>query len=181
MDLVEQSEHQTLVVKSQLGDRAALEALFVRHNRALGYYLGRLLQVEDVRDVQQEVWLLVIRRIRKLRTPAAFVVWLYRIARSRALDRLSALQRAERLIEPEAPEPAAAEPEPQFDAADAEQIHQLLHKLAPAHREALVLRFIEDLSYEQIAEVIGCNAGTVRSRLHYAKQAMRKLLVEAQT
>jgi RNA polymerase sigma-70 factor (ECF subfamily) len=68
------------------------------------------------------------------------------------------------------------EAEATFDPADAARIHQELHRLGPKHREVLLLRVMEDLTYEQIAEVIGCTTGTVRSRLHYAKRALRERL-----
>src|SRR5438552_5808407 len=87
MDLIDQVIQRTLVVRARLGERAALEQLFLRHHRALGYYLRRMLGRQDVADVQQEVWLTVIRRIAQLKRPEAFVVWLYQIARRKALDR----------------------------------------------------------------------------------------------
>ena len=57
-----------------------------------------------------------------------------------------------------------------------ERIHAALDELAPEHREVLVLRYVEDMTYEEIARVVGCEVGTVRSRLHYAKRALRGVL-----
>jgi RNA polymerase sigma-70 factor (ECF subfamily) len=71
-----------------------------------------------------------------------------------------------------APEETANTQEPEFSPADAARIHEGLARLNPAHREVLVVRFMENLSYEQIAELMNCNTGTVRSRLHYAKRAL---------
>ena len=53
-------------------------------------------------------------------------------------------------------------------------MHRCLEALRPEHREVLLLRFLEEMSYESIAEVVGCSVGTVRSRLHYAKAALRR-------
>jgi RNA polymerase sigma-70 factor, ECF subfamily len=172
MDPIEQALHQTLVARCQVGDRQALEDLFLRHNPRLRYYLRRMLGRDDVEDIQQEVWLTVIRRIGRLRWPGAFVVWLYQIARNKALDRLSDRRAILSLDAESVPEDAEVEQEPEFSAADAARIHAGLARLNPAHREVLVLRFMEDLSYEQIAELVNCNVGTVRSRLHYAKRAL---------
>ena len=61
-----------------------------------------------------------------------------------------------------------------FSAEDAVKIHRCLAKLNPDHKEVLLLRFLEQMSYEQIAKVIDCSIGTVRSRIHYAKIALRK-------
>jgi RNA polymerase sigma-70 factor (ECF subfamily) len=63
-----------------------------------------------------------------------------------------------------------------FSAEDAARVHRALDELEPEHREALVLRFLEEMSYEDMARVTGCPLGTVRSRLHYAKRALRRAL-----
>jgi RNA polymerase sigma-70 factor (ECF subfamily) len=63
-----------------------------------------------------------------------------------------------------------------FSAEDAQRIHVALGRLAPEQREVLLLRFMEGMSYEEMARVTGCQLGTVRSRLYYAKRALRRLL-----
>ena len=63
-------------------------------------------------------------------------------------------------------------------AEDAARIHAALEWLAPEHREVLVLRFLEDMSYEDVARVTGCALGTVKSRLYHAKRALRRALGE---
>jgi RNA polymerase sigma-70 factor (ECF subfamily) len=176
MDAIESAKLRVLVVKCQMGERAALEALFLRYNPALTYYLRRLLDRDDVADVLQEVWLRVIRRLRTLRSPEAFTVWLYRIARSKALDQLSQRKPPEQFDEAPDGGDFPDEEEPEFSAEDGAPVHAALGRLPAAQRDALTLRFLEGLSYEQIAEVTHCTVGTVRSRLHYAKAAMRQLL-----
>ena len=174
MDPLEQALQQTLVVRCQLGDAEALEALFLRHHRALAYFLRRMLDRHDVDDVQQEVWLTVMRKIRQLRNPEAFVVWLYQIARRRALTWLDARDRAASMDEPHTVADVGDAPDATFSVEDAERIHRELGRLNPLHREVLLLRFMEDLSYDQIAEITACSPGTVRSRLHYAKVALKR-------
>ena len=61
-------------------------------------------------------------------------------------------------------------------AEQATQVHRCLDRISPAHAEALILRYMEGLSYEEMAEVVGCKVGTVRSRLHYAKRALREAM-----
>jgi RNA polymerase sigma-70 factor, ECF subfamily len=172
MDPIEQLRQRTLVIACQLGDRRALDRLFERHHAALGYYLRRMLNRDDVLDVQQDVWLTVIRRIGQLREPASFAVWLYKIARRHALDRLSSADCA--FLSTDALEVADSREEPQFDTEDAERIHREIAHLSAKHREVLALRFMDELSYDEIAQVLGCTTGTVRSRLHYAKLALRE-------
>jgi RNA polymerase sigma factor (sigma-70 family) len=178
MDPIEAARQQTLILRCQLGSRSALEELYLSYNRPLGYYLRQLLNRDDHEDVQQEVWLAVIRRIGRLRTPEAFVVWLYKIARSKAINRLSD-RHALLSLDAQDFEIAADEPELEFTSDDAARVHGAMAQLSIAHREVLVLRFMEDLSYEQIAEVIGCKVGTVRSRLHHAKLTLRDYLEKA--
>jgi RNA polymerase sigma-70 factor (ECF subfamily) len=173
---------RVLVLKCQTGDTHALEELYLRHSARLGYYLRRLLDDASAADVQQEVWLTVVRKIARLKAPEAFTVWLYRIARTRALDRLRAASNGAVLESDSAPGvlEQATEPEPQFSPEDAAAIHAALDRIGVAHRDVLLLRFMEDLSYDQIAEVIGCPFGTVASRLYHAKLALRRKLEKRQ-
>ncbi len=107
-----------------------------------------------------------------------FRPWLYRVARNEAFQHLRQNRRWAEAEEPtEAPE-RADHAEEEFGPADAARIHAALAKLTPPHREILVLRFLEGMSYEEIASVVDCELGTVRSRIHYAKRALRGLLEE---
>lgn len=176
MTTLQQLQGSLLVVKCQLGDRSAWEELHRRYNPALAYYLRRLIPREKVADdVQQEIWLAVVRNIGSLRSPEAFTVWLYRIARGKAIKAIPAGPGQVPLHDAAEPVDEGAE-DPPFSADDAAMVHAGLDALGPEHREVLILRFMEDLSYEQIAEVIGCQVGTVRSRIHYGKGALRRLL-----
>ena len=171
-----------LVLKCQTGDTHALEELYLRHSARLGYYLRRLLDDASAADVQQEVWLTVVRKIARLKAPEAFTVWLYRIARTRALDRLKAASNGAVLESDSSPGvlDQATESDPEFSPEDAAAIHAALDRISLAHRDVLLLRFMEDLSYDQIVEVIGCPFGTVASRLYHAKQALRRELEKPQ-
>jgi RNA polymerase sigma-70 factor (ECF subfamily) len=175
MDRLEQLRLRLLVVKCQIGDGPAWEELYRQFNPAIGYYLRRLIGDEHAADVQQEVWLMVVRNLARLNSPEAFVVWLYRIARSKAMALLGAKQKHVPLDEQTAREIESQEQE-DFSAADAQRVHAALDSLCREHRDVLLLRFMEDLSYEQIAEVVGCGVGTIRSRVHYAKSALRRQL-----
>lgn len=176
MERIEQLRQQVLVLKCQTGDRLAWEELYRQYNPSLGYYLRRLMGNDALaEDVQQEVWLTVVRNIGRLKSPEAFTVWLYRIARARAFDRIQHEPQRAELVE-ETAEPVEASDEEAFSPEDAARVHAGLATLAANHREVLLLRFMEDLSYEQISEVIGSSVGTVRSRIHYAKGALRRQL-----
>lgn len=167
---------ECLVLRSQLGDTEALEELFRRYQPKLRYFLYRLLQNRDsIEDTLQDVWLTVIRKIVKLNDPQAFPVWLFKIARNRAYEH-SRKHYHEFPLEEENPPEALLKKEPSFTDKLASQIHRALDKIHPRHCEVLTLHFLEQMPYHLIAEVIGCSMGTVKSRIHYAKQSLRKEL-----
>jgi RNA polymerase sigma-70 factor (ECF subfamily) len=176
-----------LVVRAQAGDDAAFAELVERFSPRLRYFLrkllgserrgGRSLQGDDAEDALQDVWLDVLRALDRLADPQALVAWLYRIARDRAFARLRKARPTEQLRD-EGTVVDAADDDRDFSFEDAERIHAALDLLPPEQREVLVLRFLEEMTYEQIAAVVGANLGTVRSRLHYAKRALRTVLEE---
>src|SRR5207253_1216868 len=97
------------------------------------------------------------------------------VARDRAYRVLRRRRPAHQSLD-EWDEAATSADEAAFSAEDAARVHAALDRLAPEHREVLVLRFLEDLSYDDVARVVGCPVGTVRSRLHYAKRALATVL-----
>jgi RNA polymerase sigma-70 factor (ECF subfamily) len=165
---------RVLVVRSQAGDEAALTELVARYDARLTYFL-RKLAGHRADDLLQDVWLDVVRHLPRLSDPQAFRAWIYRIARDRAFGLLRRSQRTEQPLG-DTDVPDAADDDNGFDAEDAARIHGALDLLPPEHREVLVLRFVEAMSYEQIARVTSQPLGTVRSRLHYAKHALRTIL-----
>ena len=140
------------------------------------YYVRRLVATEeDAWDVMQETWLRVYKGIRSLQSPEHLSTWLYRVARCAAQSHWRGHYRAhERLEDSKNLEGFAAEEEDPL--GDAEQVHRALGRISLLHREVLTLFFLEDLSQEQMAEVLGVPLGTVKSRLCYAKRALRFVL-----
>src|SRR6478752_1480254 len=164
-----------LVVRAQAGDEAAFAELVERFSPKLRYFLRKLLASADgAEDALQDVWLEVFRGLARLEDPQAMVAWLYRIARDRAYARLRKARRLELSLDETAVMEPTTEAEKEFSAEDAASIHAGLDALPAQQREVLVLRFLEEMSYEEIAKVVGCELGTVRSRIHYAKRARRE-------
>lgn len=170
----EQLYERLLVLRTQAGDEPALAELICRYHSRLLFYLRRLLPSgSDVEAAVQDVWLSVHRQLAGLREVAAFRTWLYRIARDRAGVEL----RRKRIpFEPVIAEAIVESEEPEFGPEDAQHVHAALDQLSREQREALVLRFLEGMSYDEIARVVGCQIGTIRSRLHYAKQTLKTIL-----
>jgi len=170
---------QVLVLRCQAGDDGAFTELVALYGGRIAYFVRRLMgHDESVDDVLQETWLAAFRGLADLRSPAALPVWLYRIARNQACRHLR-----HRTAWQEMPEDVAAPDgpadDPPFGPEQAAAVHRGLARLAPPHREVLVLRFLEDMTYDDIAEVTGCPVGTVRSRIHYARQALRREMEDA--
>ena len=160
-----------IVRRCQQGERAAFEELFEMYQPRLKYYIRRLDGDGNIDDILQDIWLAVFKKIHKLKDARSFAVWLYRIARNKVYD---GFRRKDRFVQlPEDEIPVSSSDEPTFDANDAKKLHHALKKLKPYHREVLTLCFIEQMSYQSIADVTDCSIGTVRSRIFYAKQSLR--------
>ena len=172
-----QKQLQTLVLRCQRGERAAFEELFRQFQPRLRYYLRRLSSNGElsIDDALQEVWIKVVGRIDSLKDRRAFIAWLYAIARNELYSRARMRDPFASLNDAQV-ELLADDHEPAFSDSQAAQIHAALAKLKPAHREILTLCFLEELSHRQIAGILGIRAGTVKSRIYYAKQSLRKVL-----
>ena len=164
---------RVLLLRCQLGDPAAFADLVGRHQARLAGYLRALLGNDAAAaDALQDVWLLIWRGLPGLTDPDAFVAWAFTIARGRAFRELR--RRGVPTVPADDSLPAGGPPE--FTAEDAAEVRAAVGRLPPAHRDVLLLRYVEGLSYEQIAGVVGVPVGTVRSRLFHAKRLMRDIL-----
>jgi RNA polymerase sigma-70 factor (ECF subfamily) len=147
--------------------------------RSLFYYLRRLApSEEDAWDLLQETWLKTFRSIGSLRDPRSLPAFLYTTARNAAVSRLRNGKLGRELTCPLDEETLEMPCEDASDFDDTEHVHHALDRLPLQHREILTLYFLEDLSHEEIARLLGIPLGTVKSRLHYAKAAIQKLLQE---
>ena len=166
-----------LVVRCQSGDALAFGELVERYSLRLRYFLRKLIGADAaVDDLLQDVWLAAFRGLPKLVELDAFRPWLYRIARDRAYGVLRHQQRVPKTSRDVDISTIADDAEPEISADDIVAVHRALDTLPAEQREAVVLRFIEQMSYEDIARVAGVPVGTIRSRLYYGKQALRAQL-----
>ncbi|GAA5082963.1 RNA polymerase sigma-70 factor (ECF subfamily) [Thermocatellispora tengchongensis] len=172
---------ELLVVRAQLGERAALAELVARWRVPVWTYVRRMLDAERADDVAQEVWLAVVRGLPRLREPGRFAPWLFTIARRSVTDRLRAEYAEYAVREAAEPEPPAAEDpvEAMADAvADRADLVDALAALPVPEREILVLFYLEDLPVEECAQICQIPAGTVKSRLNRARRLLREHLEE---
>ena len=155
------------------GDGESLGELCLRYERPLFQFLHRHTGGRDVEDLYQETWLRAVRAAAHFDPSRRFSTWLFQIAVNLCRDRW---RRA-------GEEPLDGVPEPVAQGAGttdvteaALDVRRLLAALPEAQRSAVLLRYYHDLSEEEVAEILGCPRGTVKSRLH---QAMARLLVLA--
>lgn len=174
-DSLNDQERLTILLAQQ-GQREALSQLIDLYDQRLLYFIRRILgDVDGALDVLQSVWLTVHRKIGTLKSPATFKVWLYRIAHDAAISELRRKIRRPVVVDELEIRGIVEETRGEEAAFDnAEIVHTALLALSIDHRRVLTLRFLEDMSMEQIAVVVGCTDGTVKSRLHYAKLALRR-------
>jgi RNA polymerase sigma-70 factor (ECF subfamily) len=173
-----------LVRRVQKGDRRAFDLLFARYQHKIVNLVGRYLRnPQDVEDVTQEAFIKAFKALPRFRGDSAFYTWLYRIAINTAKNHMVAKSRrppgadvdvedaefmdgAEALKESESPEAALARDE----LSDA--IDEAIGALPDDLRSAVTLREFDGLSYEQIAEIMECPVGTVRSRIFRARESI---------
>ena len=176
MENKDRASYEWLALRCQSGEKDAFEDLIAVMERPLLYYAMTLTGSQDsALDVLQDVWMKVFRGIAKLKDPESLRSWLYSITHGIAVDRIRKSYSREQAEQVKLDEFQEAE-EPSFSEEDAATIHRALSEIGVKHREVLVLHFLEDLSMAEIAKVVGCTEGTVKSRIHYAKRAMKKAL-----
>ena len=171
---------ELLVISCQRRDESAFRELVNRWEPRLYYYLRRVIERESrVWDALQETWLAVFQNIRRLENPAMFPTWLYRICHSKAVDLLRKEGRYVQMAEEPTVGTYEGDLSPSLAKEQAELVHELLARLKLPHREVLTLRFLEGFSIGEMAQILGVSEGTVKSRLHYAKNKLQEKLERA--
>ena len=155
------------------GDGGALAELCRRWERPLFQFIHRHTGGRDVEDLHQETWLRVVRAARRFDARRRFSTWLFQIAVNLCRD-------WHRRAPPEPLDPADADGTPAADrrldaALDA---RRLLAALPEAQRTVVVLRYYHDLGEDEVARIVGCPRGTVKSRLHHAVRRLMELARE---
>ena len=168
------------------GDEAAFEELVRLHEKKVYNMAFRMCgNPEDAADAAQEAFLAAWRGLPGFRGEAGFSTWLYRLTSNAAIDRLrrTRRQRAEASLDDEALRLDAVDGAPSPQArAEGEELREAvlsgLAQLSDDHRQALTLRELQELSYEEIAAVLEVDLGTVKSRISRARGALRKILIK---
>jgi RNA polymerase sigma-70 factor (ECF subfamily) len=174
-------EERALVERHRYGDPGAFEEIYGRFSEMVFNLALRLSGDRDeAADLTQEVFLRIYRHLGKFRGGSSLKTWVYRVALNHCRSKLSRRRPAEPLDDAEPVDPARG-PESRALAGDAgRRVAAALAGLPPMFREAVVLRDLEGLAYQEIAEVLGVRTGTVRSRIARGRDALRRLLARAE-
>jgi RNA polymerase sigma-70 factor (ECF subfamily) len=175
----ERTLDEYLVSLSQAGSIEALDGLARRWTPRLLRYATRVLSgsgdsAEAAHDVVQETWVGVIRGLQGLRDPAHFQAWIYGIATRKCADAIRAHARRRRLDAAAAGE--VGRPVASLTSEDQVDLAAAIRRLPLIHRAVVHLFYREDLTVEEIASVLGTPVGTVKSRLHHAREAIKRHL-----
>ena len=192
---VKRQEEQLLVDRCRRGDRESFAQLMRLHEKQIYNFTYRMLGSEgEAEDLTQDIFIAAFRGIRSFRGEAKFSTWLYRIALNQARNRIKYLSRrnffarqsrrtdyeANRVSEsPEGLPDSAPTPEQWTMTKDlAAHVQECLSQIPLQARQILVLRDIQGFSYDELSEMLSLKPGTVKSRLHRARAAMRECLSE---
>lgn len=187
----EQTDDLQLVSRAQQGDLRAYDELVTRHRGRIFAMIRNMIHHEaDAWDLSQDVFVKAWQALPRFEAKARFSTWLFRIAhnvvydwtRRRKID--SAGEFNEEIFERERIDPQAATAPSGGESPDLTlehgelrgRIQAALQKLSPEHRESVILKDVQGLSYKEIADAMGCTIGTVMSRLFYARQKLQALL-----
>jgi len=181
--LSEQITDQELVEKAQQGDKKAFNLLVVRYQNRVAGLLTRYVSRDDIPDIVQESFIKAYRSLASFRGESAFYTWLYRIAVNTAKNHLTALGRRPPKEDILAEDAESYDAGTQLRETDTPEnlvlsnelkrvVFETIENLPEELKMAITLREIEGLSYEEIAEVMSCPVGTVRSRIFRARETI---------
>jgi len=179
---------EDLIRAAVAGDDVAFRELLERYKkRAFGVAIGIVGDADEAQDVVQDAFIKAYQNLKEFRFGSNFYTWFYRLLVNQAIDRWRKTSRAATvsleeawLSEESSPADSVAFPKtPEGLTANRElaaALSRAIGALPEYHRAVIVLREVDGLAYEEIAEVLKCSVGTVMSRLHYARAKLREAL-----
>jgi len=193
----EAEEDRALIARAQAGDKAAFRRLVERHQRrAFAIALGLVRDENDARELVQDAFLRVYKSLGSFQNNSSFFTWLYRIITNLSIDLIRKPGRQttdlkEAQLELDESSDFDLPFLSRFDGADpadvvrrgeiAERLRTALDALPSYHRAVVVMREIDGLSYEEMAQAMGVSKGTIMSRLFHARQKLQRALADCYT
>ncbi len=180
---VKSDKEEMLIAKAQSGDKEAFEKLLEKYKNmilSMAYYISQ--NEYDALDMAQEVYVKLYKNVYKFEGKSKFSTWVYSVARNTCIDEYKRIKRnktnsyetdeKDMSVDTDGPEEIILKKEL------SDFVRLLLSELPPIYNKILVLRYIEGLSYREIAKRLECSEGTVKSRLFRGKKMMKKIIDE---
>jgi RNA polymerase sigma-70 factor (ECF subfamily) len=179
-------KEQKLIQFAQKGDRAALEALLLKYEKKVYNVAYRFMGCEaDAYDMAQDSLIKIYKGVNAFRLEASFSSWVYRVTVNTCLDELRKRKKAPLSLDKTIESGLVIEDKsgitPEIHALNIESredIQKAINTLSADHRITVVLRDIQGLSYEEIADTLSISIGTVKSRLNRGRQRLKEILIE---
>lgn len=182
-------QEEALIRRAASGDDGAFEKLVLAHQKQVYNLCLRMSgSPEDAYDLSQEAFIKAWRGLAQYQFGAEFSTWLYRLTRNVCIDHLRRMRRQPsvpleteqdgELIELPLPDSAPGPEERALEGEKQRVLAEALQALPEEHREILILRVVNDLPYDRIAEILGLQLGTVKSRLARARIQLKKILAD---
>jgi RNA polymerase sigma-70 factor, ECF subfamily len=183
----ESEQDKRLILRAQAGDTGAFRLLVERHQRRVfAIALGLVRDEQDAREIAQEAFLRVHKGLAEFHGGSSFFTWLYRIVTNLSIDLMRKPSRREAELhfaleadDGESPVLPASDADP-YDVVRRGQlslrIHAALEQLPPYHRGVILMREVEGMSYEEMAEAMQVSKGTIMSRLFHARKKLQRAL-----
>jgi RNA polymerase sigma-70 factor (ECF subfamily) len=176
-------EETAMISRCQQGDQEALKEIFDKyHKKVYRIAYGVVRQREEALDIVQEVFIKLFRSIKNFKGRSQFYTYLYRMVMNTAIDHA---RKAGRQFISSLDEEGSFEPSDNIEKGPErvllqkeleERVKSAMDKLPAEQKAALIFRDVEGLSYQEMAEAMGCSIGTVMSRLHYGRKRIQELL-----
>jgi len=187
---IEEISEEALVERCRRGEREAFDVIIERYKDKIVSYLAYMIgEDEEAQDLAQEVFIRAYLSIRKFRGDCSLQTWLYRIAHNLGIDHIRRRKRSPDHVSLDAPvqvekgelerqwEGEVSDPEEEVERAElAAMVRKAVGMLPEKLRAVVVLHDLQQLSYEEVARILKCPVGTVKSRLFHARAELRRLL-----
>lgn len=185
------TDEEKLIKRAQEGDVSAFEALVEEHQQRIFNLAYRMAgNPDDASDMSQEALIKIFRNIGKFKGESKFSTWIYRVATNTCLDEMKKLKRRQTYsldseiemdeggvkveVEDTGPTPETSAETRELKGA----INEAIAQLSEEHRQVIILRDINGFAYEEIAQVLSCSLGTVKSRVSRARKQLQKILLQ---
>src|SRR5947209_6920917 len=189
--IMESADERVLVKRAQQGDLSAYDELVQRYQERIYATIYHMTaNHEDANDLAQEAFIKGFRALRSFKGGSSFYTWVYRIAVNKTINFLKQRKNRSQMSLNDLDFNAEHDPDlvalisdktPRREASLTElqeKLNEGLQKLSEPHRLVVTLHDVQGLSHEEIAKIMGCNIGTVRSRLFYARQQLQGFLAD---